>query len=60
MLEFADIVIYLKCLEARILHQFLEQIRVASPFVLRTVSPRPEEFQGRQVVGLSRMGKRVP
>ncbi|MDE2756704.1 MAG: formamidopyrimidine-DNA glycosylase [Acidobacteriota bacterium] len=59
MPELPDIVVYLESLQARILHQRLEQIRVASPFLIRSVSPRPEQVEGLQVVGLSRMGKRV-
>ncbi len=59
MPELPDIVVYLESLQARVLHQRLERIRVSSPFLLRSVSPRPEEVEGRQVVGLSRMGKRV-
>ncbi len=59
MPEFPDIVVYIECLEARILHQRLEQIRIASPFLLRSLSPRPEEAEGRRITGLSRIGKRV-
>jgi formamidopyrimidine-DNA glycosylase len=59
MPELPDIVVYLESLQARVLHQRLEQIRVASPFLLRSVSPRPEEVEGLQVAGLFRMGKRV-
>ncbi len=59
MPELPDIVVYLESLQARIFHQRLEQIRIASPFLLRTVTPRPEEVEDRQVVGLCRMGKRV-
>lgn len=59
MPELPDIVIYLESLQARILRQRLERIRVASPFLLRSVSPRREEVEGLQVVGLSRIGKRV-
>ena len=59
MPELPDIVVYLESLQARILHQRLERIRIASPFLLRTVSPRPEEVEDRRIVGLFRMGKRV-
>lgn len=59
MPELPDIVVYLESLQARILHQRLERIRVASPFLIRSLSPRPEQVEGLQVVGLSRMGKRV-
>jgi len=59
MPELPDIVVYLESLQARVLHQRLERVRVSSPFLLRSVSPRPEEVEGRRIVGLSRMGKRV-
>lgn len=59
MPELPDIVVYLESLQARILHQRLERIRVSSPFLLRSISPRPEEVEGRRIVGVSRMGKRV-
>ena len=59
MPELPDIVVYLESLQTRILHQRLERIRVASPFLIRSLSPRPEQVEGLQVVGLSRMGKRV-
>ena len=59
MPELPDIVVYLESLQARILGKRLEQIRIASPFLLRSLSPRPEEVEGLRVAGLSRMGKRV-
>ena len=59
MPELPDIVVYLESLQARILHQRLERMRVSSPFLLRSISPRPEEVEGRRIVGVSRMGKRV-
>src|SRR5207248_383669 len=36
-----------------------EKIRLASPFVLRTVEPRPKELEGRVVLGIRRIGKRL-
>jgi len=57
--ELPDIVVYLESLQARILHQRLERIRVASPFLIRSLSPRPELVEGLQAVGSSRMGQRV-
>lgn len=59
MPELPDIVVYLESLQARILHQRLERMRVSSPFLLRSISPRPEEVEGRRIVAVSRMGKRV-
>ena len=58
MPEFPDIVVSIESLEARILHQRLERMAIASPFLVRSVSPRPEDVEGRLVVGLSRMGKK--
>jgi len=57
--ELPDIVVYVEALRRRIEGQTLEGLRVASPFVLRSVSPRPAELVGRQVNGLERLGKRV-
>jgi len=39
--------------------QRLEAIRLASPFVLRTVAPPVSEAAGRCVAGLRRLGKRI-
>jgi formamidopyrimidine-DNA glycosylase len=59
MPEYPDITVYVEALEARILHRRLEGIRLNSPFLLRSVDPRPEAFAGRQVVALRRLGKRI-
>ena len=54
-----DIAAYLHALEKRIVGQRLEAIRLASAFLLRTVRPRIEEVEGRTVVSLRRVGKRI-
>jgi formamidopyrimidine-DNA glycosylase len=59
MPELPDIVVYIEALEARILGANLEGIRLASPFLLRSVTPTLEETRGRRVIGLRRMGKRI-
>jgi formamidopyrimidine-DNA glycosylase len=59
MPELPDIQIYLEHLERRISGVALEQIRLASPFLLRTVAPGLEEVSGRSVSGLRRIGKRI-
>ena len=43
----------------RILGQPLTHIRIASPFLLRTVQPPIEEFEGHTVRSLRRIGKRI-
>ena len=57
--ELPDITIYLEALEARILGRTLEKVRLASPFLLRTVEPSPSDVTGKRVSGLRRLGKRI-
>jgi formamidopyrimidine-DNA glycosylase len=59
MPELPDISAYLSALEPRIVGQPLTLIRIASPFLLRTVQPRIEEIEGHAVRGLHRIGKRI-
>jgi len=57
--ELPDIVVYIEALEKRILGQTLEHVRIASPFLLRTVAPPITSVEGKTVVRLRRMGKRI-
>ena len=59
MPELPDIVVYIEALEKRILGQMLERTRVVSPFLLRTVVPPLSSAEGKTVVQLRRMGKRI-
>ena len=59
MPELPDVEAYLTALAPRVLHQPLTAIRIASPFLLRSVDPSPREACGRVVIGLRRLGKRV-
>jgi len=59
MPELPDITAYLTALEPRILNQRLEKIRIASAFLLRTAKPPISEAEGRSVVALRRIGKRI-
>ena len=59
MPELPDITAYLAALESRILGQPLERIRLASPFLLRTVHPPLQELEDRTVHKLRRIGKRI-
>ena len=59
MPELPDLELYLSCLRRRIDGARLLRWRLTSPFLLRTVDPRPEEFAGKRVVGLERLGKRI-
>ena len=59
MPELPDIAAYLTALEARIVGQPIQQIRLASPFLLRTAQPPLASVEGRVVRELRRIGKRI-
>jgi formamidopyrimidine-DNA glycosylase len=59
MPELPDIAAYISALEPRVLGQELEQVRVASAFLLRTVQPPLGSAEGRAVRELRRIGKRI-
>ena len=59
MPELPDVTVYVEALERRIVGRRLAEIRLNSPFVLRTVAPPLAEAQGRRVVGVRRLGKRI-
>jgi formamidopyrimidine-DNA glycosylase len=59
MPELPDIAAYLKALETRVVGQPLMRVRLASPFLLRTVQPPVGSVEGRVVRELRRIGKRI-
>lgn len=59
MPELPDIAIYIEALESRVAGATLHKLRLASPFLLRTVEPGPADVAGRKVIGLRRVGKRI-
>jgi formamidopyrimidine-DNA glycosylase len=59
MPELPDIAAYIHALESRIVGQPIQQIRVASPFLLRTAEPPIRDAEGRTVRELRRIGKRI-
>jgi formamidopyrimidine-DNA glycosylase len=59
MPELPDIAAYLHALSPRIVGKPLEQIRIASPFLLRTVKPPLTDVEGHLVRDLRRIGKRI-
>src|ERR1700678_2390387 len=59
MAELPDIAAYISAIEARVLGQTLERVRMASVFLLRTVDPPLSSVEGRTVVALRRIGKRI-
>jgi len=59
MPELPDISAYITALEARILGQTLERVRLGSVFLLRTVDPPLSATEGKTVRELRRIGKRI-
>jgi formamidopyrimidine-DNA glycosylase len=59
MPELPDIVVYIEALAARVLQRRLERVRIANPFVLRTVTPPLQAIEGMRVTGFQRLGKRI-
>ena len=59
MPEYPDIELYLHALRPRLTGQRLERVRIASPFLLRSVDPPIESAVGANITGLQRLGKRI-
>jgi len=57
--ELPDVELYLHALDSRVVGHTLERIRIASPFLLRSVAPPLESAEGRRVRSLGRLGKRL-
>jgi formamidopyrimidine-DNA glycosylase len=51
--------VYVEALERRIVGQRLEHVRLVNPFLLRTAVPPVSSAEGKRVVGLRRIGKRI-
>lgn len=59
MPELPDVTIYVEALERHVLDTRLEDVRLGSPFVLRSVQPPVSDVAGRRVTGVRRLGKRI-
>ncbi len=59
MPELPDIVVYVENLETRLLGRTLKQIRLLNPFLLRTATPPIAAAEGKKIVGVCRLGKRI-
>jgi len=59
MPELPDILLYLHALTPRVVGHRVERVRLASPFLLRSISPPLSELEGKTVVALHRLGKRI-
>ena len=59
MPELPDITVYIEALEPRVIGHRLERIQLNSPFLLRTATPPINSVEGKEVVELRRLGKRI-
>ncbi|HWH80568.1 MAG TPA: DNA-formamidopyrimidine glycosylase family protein, partial [Candidatus Binatus sp.] len=59
MPELPDITIYIEALQARLLGQPVEKIRLGNPFLLRSFEPPIRTAEGKKIVALQRLGKRI-
>jgi formamidopyrimidine-DNA glycosylase len=59
MPELPDVAVYIEALERRVVGRTLDRVRLLSPFILRTAVPPIASVEGRRVLGLRRIGKRI-
>ena len=59
MPELPDILLYLHALRSRIVGHVVQHVRLASPFLLRSIAPPPSAVEGKAIVNLQRLGKRI-
>ena len=59
MPELPDITVYVESLAAKVKSDVLQRLRLLNPFLLRTAVPPIGSVEGRRVVGIERLGKRV-
>ena len=59
MPELPDLTVYLESLEPRIANRRLQRVVLLNPFFLRTAVPPIAAAEGRKVLGLRRLGKRI-
>jgi len=59
MPELPDVTVYVEAIARRTVGEALERVRLASPFLLRSVDPPLRELDGRRVTSVERLGKRI-
>jgi formamidopyrimidine-DNA glycosylase len=59
MPELPDVTVYIEALNERVLNQPIQRIRIGSPFVLRSFDPAIGAAEGKKVLALRRLGKRI-
>jgi formamidopyrimidine-DNA glycosylase len=59
MPELPDITVYVEALQRRIVGEALSEVRVSTPFLLRSVEPPLAALVGKRVEDVRRLGKRI-
>src|SRR5262245_26052505 len=59
MPELPDVELYLSALRPRVIGHALERVRLATPFLLRSVDPPLDNVMGKPILRLRRLGKRI-
>ncbi len=59
MPELPDVTVYVECITAKVQGQPIERVRIANPFVVRSVDPPLYEIEGKTVRDVRRIGKRI-
>jgi formamidopyrimidine-DNA glycosylase len=59
MPELPDVDLYVHALRPRIVGRTIRAVRLSTPFLLRSVEPPLASVEGRAVVSVSRLGKRI-
>jgi formamidopyrimidine-DNA glycosylase len=59
MPELPDVTVYIEALSERVLNQPIQKTRIGSPFVLRSFDPPISAAEGKKVLALRRLGKRI-
>ena len=59
MPELPDVTVYIEALDKRVVGRPLEAVRIISPSLLKTARPPIRSVEGRKVVRLRRLGKRI-
>src|SRR5437868_5353112 len=59
MPELPDITIYIEALRRRVIGETMTEVRLGTPFLLRTVEPPLSELVDQRVTDVRRSGKRI-
>jgi formamidopyrimidine-DNA glycosylase len=57
--ELPDVTVYVERLRESVGGRVLRRVRIASPFLLRSVDPPISAAEGRSILGVERLGKRI-